>query len=300
VPFLIWLAANPEVLVVGMFLLALSLSQAGVTKPHGESSGLVAALTAPLRAAVALWNSLVRSTISRFASAHLVPIARFFAALNSLVRSYAHVEADLAEEEARAVERLAHIVIPREAGRAAAPAARQAKAATKKATGAAATATATGNQLHSYQARTTPKVNAAHRATTVTLPHDIAHVNGRVTTLDRDIGKLRDRTKALEDGALQTFSWLRAHPLSGTTRVAGEAVAVALASLGFGFLRCRAWRGLGKKVTCGMGSWLSGLLDAVALFALADLGVLNPEVLAKGAVEAVDTVEGILSEILSH
>lgn len=49
-------------------------------------------------------------------------------------------------------------------------------------------------------------------------------------------------------------------------------VLTALASLGFGFLRCSAWRGLGSRLTCGMGQLLLDLLEgAIAVMVVEDI-----------------------------
>jgi hypothetical protein len=86
-------------------------------------------------------------------------------------------------------------------------------------------------------------------------------------TLKPEIKTLRDQVKALEDGAVGTFKWIRAHPLSATTAAFTAAVAVAIGRLGMGWTRCSNWNKIGKTV-CGVNSSeidaLLGLLVGVA------------------------------------
>jgi hypothetical protein len=154
--------------------------------------------------------------------------------------------------------------------------------------------------LHHFQTRTDARIKPLHHATTVVLPREIGHVRGRIGPLEREYDDLRDRTKALEDGAIKTWKWIRTHPLSGTTAVFTGAVAIALARMGFGFLRCRNWQKVGRRLTCGMGGTLLNLLEAVATFVLGTLAVLKPEVLAQDAVDAVDGIEFVLTKILEN
>jgi hypothetical protein len=133
----------------------------------------------------------------------------------------------------------------------------------------------------------------------VTLPRNIAGVRTREEALSRDLGKLKHRTKALEDGAIDTFKWIRAHPLSAATGVFTAAVSVALTRLGLGFMRCRDWQKVGRSLTCGMGRWVGELLSFIATFALGGLAVLDPEVLARATVATVDEIEPILARMLS-
>lgn len=103
-----------------------------------------------------------------------------------------------------------------------------------------------------------------------------AGVNTRVGSLDRELGRiehreipnLRARTRALEDGALDTFKWIRAHPLSVATGVFTGAVAIALGRLGMAWPKCENWKRIGKSV-CGLPLGLIEDLFATSVIALA-------------------------------
>lgn len=299
-PIFLWLAANPEVLLAGVFLLTWAVVQAAITKPHAESTGLTSILTAPLRLASQVFNTLVRFIISHIAASNLIPVTRFVNGLTALVRQYTRTQADLAESTAHGFERVTGVVVPRAAKTAAKPALRQAKVATTKAAHAQKTATSTSTALTHYRVRTDKKVAHATVAVDTTLPRSIGRIRQQEEALSRDQAKLKERTTSLENGAIKTWEWIRTHPLSGVTTAFAGAVAIALTRLGWGVLRCRSWQGLGRRLTCGMGNWLHSLLDLIATFALAVLAVLRPDVLAEATVAAVDDVESIFAEILNN
>jgi hypothetical protein len=156
---------------------------------------------------------------------------------------------------------LRHVVIPRAAGKAVQPVKVQAKAAHTTATKASAQAASTSKALTTYKTSTNTRLNTQtatlHRVTTVVIPG----INTELDRVSSDQAKLRERTTSLENGAVKTFEWIRTHALSGTTAVFAGAVAVALARLGFGFLRCRSWQRVGRRLTCGNGASMLNLLD---------------------------------------
>ena len=260
------------VFFAGVLLLALSIASNSTYRPVGESQGILSGLTWATRLFGDLWHKLVRTTVSHFAAAHLIPLVRWFSSLNALVVGSAAAIADTAEETAAALERMRHVTIPGEAGKAVAPVKAKANAASRTAHAAAASAHSTSSSLHRYKIVTTPKVAHATHAIDVTIPGELGRIKTREDALSRDAAKLRERTKALENGAVRTFEWLRAHPLAGTTSVFAGAVAVALARLGYGFLRCRNWQSLGRRLTCGMGGFLLDLLSGIIdVMLIADL-----------------------------
>lgn len=118
--------------------------------------------------------------------------------------------------------------------------------------------------------------------------------------IEWDIPRLRSRTKVIEAELGRAWKAIRKREklLVGSAFVG--AVAVALAHLGLGWLRCESAKSLGKRVGCGGFAWLLKALEAVAAFALGVLGVLRPEVLAEAAVTAVDELEPLLQAILSE
>jgi hypothetical protein len=285
----------------GIVLYALANTVNVHTKAQTEAQGgfwsyLLAGLTG--QAAVHTVVKWTRSAVSRWALAGLKPVAAWFVAVNVLLKDTFKTNADMAEATAKAVERITHHTIPAEAGKAALPAKTAAKNAQKTAAGAAATAAATAHAFHGYRVATAPKITHATHAVDVVFPGRIGVINREIDKVSRDQAKLRERTTSLENGALKTFEWIRAHPLSLATGVFAGAVAIALQRIGWGVLRCRSWQKLGRSLTCGIGSWLSDLLALIATFALAGLSVLDPEVLAEAAVKTVDVIEPIMQEML--
>jgi hypothetical protein len=282
-------------------LLLLSLSQTH-TSQHG-ATGIQGFLE------TAIHNSFVeqllgkakqasRYVISHFAGAQLRHLTAWFSALGFLIaRSYTNI-GDHAKATADAMQRV-H-------GKAQADAKALRKAQARERTlraeqfhHAELQIGRVGRTVKANEAKTQAHIKHLTHAIDVTLPREIAGVRKREETLSRDQAKLRDRTKSLEDGAVETWDWIKSHPLSATTGVFAGAVSIALARLGFGFLRCNSWRNLGKRMNCGMGSWLGSLLDLVATFALALLAVLNPDVLARVTVRALDVVEPEVQRLLA-
>lgn len=298
-PFVVLLV--PFFAIVAAFVL-IGLSQTH-TSQHGSAGikGFIdeAISNSIVGQLVGLSKKAARSLVSRFAASHLKMLTAYLHGMARLWRmefAAMRAEAKATSAVAGAIER----AIPREAHKAAAPAMARAKVANRHAEHALAQGHATARELHRFRAQTHARLRHDAHAIDVTLPRDIAGVRQREEALSRDLGKMRERTKALEDGAVDTWDWIRAHPLSGVTAVFAGAVAVALARLGYGFIRCRSWRNLGQRLTCGMGQWLLDALEAIAAFGLAIFSVLKPEVLAQETVDAVDGVEAILSQILSN
>lgn len=98
----------------------------------------------------------------------------------------------------------------------------------------------------------TAKVAAHAQARSVALPGEIAH--------DWNIPGLRDRVKELEDGAVETWKWIRTH---GRTVAAGAfvgTVAWALSRLGASWIRCRNWKRIGRQVCATDPSTIESLL----------------------------------------
>ncbi len=240
-----------------------------------------------------------RAVVSRFALAQLKPVTAWFLALNLLLRNVFASQASVAEETATAVERLRGHVIPTAVGKAVAPANAAAKQAGKTAHKALGQATTTTHAFNGYRTSTAPKITHATHAIDVAIPKQIGAINTEIDRLRTGQAKLRERTTSLENGAIRTFEWIKDHPLSLVTGVFAGAVAVALGRLGLGFLKCRSWKNVGNRITCGMGNWIGALLDLVATFALALLGVLHPEALAAVAVKAVDVIEPQLQTLLA-
>lgn len=254
---------------------------------------------AELRAIGGFAARFSRWIVSRFAAGQLVKLAHWFLGMGTLTIGLFTANPEAFEALVHAIERVMHRGDPRARARAQ-TANHRAIHAGHAADHANIHARSVGHALNAYKARTNTTLRHHTHAIDVTLPRDIGRVRTREDALSRDLGGLRDRTKAIEDGAVKTWDWIRTHPFSGATALFGAAALTALAHLGFGFLRCRNWQNLGRRLTCGMGKWILDALDAIAAFALGALAVLRPEVLAEETVQAVDSIEFILTRILSE
>jgi hypothetical protein len=231
VPLLLPLAVPFFALIAALVLAGLSKSAAA---QHGSSNSgtfwdTITGRTY-LRQLSGFAASFARWIVSRFAASQLRLLTRWFMAMGTLTGGWFSAEAVFAEAVAGALERIEHRGDPK------------ARAKAAKAAGAAAAAAAlghkagrhanqVGNQLNTYKGHTNTTLRHHTHAIDVTIPRNIAGVRTREEGLSRDLGKLKHRTKALEDGALDTFKWIRAHPLSAATGVFTAAVSMALTRL---------------------------------------------------------------------
>lgn len=148
--------------------------------------------------------------------------------------------------------------------------------------------------------------------------HGIEH---RVKTLEHDVTKgighdLRLHVKALEreldhvdhevvpslrhaeaqaDAAIDNlYEWARGKASLLGVGTFAFAVAAALADLGLGFLKCSAWRGVGRRLTCGMGAFLLDLLEgAIAVMVVEDICAITHL--------AIETIESEpVTDFLTH
>lgn len=284
-PAILLLLADPAVLLAGIFLIALALASSAATRPHQENPGITSAFTWATDLVGNLWHRIVRSTVSHFAAAHLAPVVRWLSGLNQLaigVASTLHAESTAV---ANAFERLTGHTIPHAVNSKVLPVKKQAAQAHTAATKAHAAASSTSAALTHYKVQTNKRVAHATVAVDVTLPRSIGGIRTRVGTVEHDVAGLRGRTKALEDGAAQTWRWIRTHPLSSVTAAMGAAVAVALSRIGFGFFRCRSWQDFGRTLKCSDANILRDL------FALAT-GLLAASVSLEDFIRAAQAVEG--------
>lgn len=253
----------------------------------------------PVSQVLGLSVKAARALVSRYAGAHLKMLTAYLHGMAHLWKQ----EFAAMRAEAKATVDVAHALeraIPREAHKAAAPAIARAKVADRHATRALGASHANARELHRFRVQTRARLKVDAHAIDVTIPHDLAGLRERNKALERGQAKDKSAIQELENGAVKTFDWIRSHPLSAVTGVFAGAVAVALARLGYGFLRCRNWRNLGRRLDCGMGAWILKSLELVTGFALGYLAVLKPEVLAEEAVDAVDGIEWVLTKILDN
>lgn len=284
------------VFFTALVLVAIANTQNVTTKAQTESQGSVLkffkdAITG--KAAVHAITQLTRAAISRWALAQMKPVTAWFVALNALVINIFRTQTDVLEGTADSLERLRGHTIPQAVGKASAPANAKAKAAQTKAGQASATATATAAAFKGYRTSTAPKLAHATRAVDVTLPQSIGRIKTAEDKLASDQSALRERTKALENGAVKAFEWITSHPLSAATAVFSGAVAVALNRLGYGFLRCRNWRNAARRVDCGMGAIVDDLLAIGFAYSV----VVDPVAIAKAANEAEDVIDSLIRRI---
>ncbi len=100
------------------------------------------------------------------------------------------------------------------------------------------------------------------------LEREVSHV------VEHDIAGLRARERTLEDGALKTFRWIRAHPAAIASTAFTGAIAWALARLGIGWARCNTWNKLGKG-WCGMNPTMLESLISGALVVAGSISIVE-------------------------
>lgn len=294
------------IVAAGLFMFAYAYTHTATagSSSGSQSGGLGAALTtiltAPLKAILGLANKASRFVVSHWAAAVLRPLVRWFNGWTTRTLLTSAAQLAFGADVVYAIERIVHVIIPRATSRAVARPTHIAKTASLRATKALTrTQTLSTTFTNTHRAQVKLNVHYTH-AIDVAIPRRLGRLEGQAKTNTGDIAKLRDFARSTEDGAIDTFKWLRSHPLSAATGVFAGAVAIALQRLGWGVLRCRSWQKLGRSLTCGMGQWLTDLLGLIATFALGTFAVLDPEALAEAAVAAVDVVEPVLQDILSR
>lgn len=210
-----------------------------------------------------------RWIVSHFAAGQLRVVARWISALGVLTSGLLGVSPGAFEAIVHAIERVVQRGDPRARAKAQA-ANRHAINAGHAATHANTHARSVGHALDRYKGRTNPQIRHLVHQTTVALPRDIANVKHRERWAEKQMWKIRDRVKELEDGALKTFDWLRDHPGTAAVGAFTGAVAIALDTLGLGSVRCPSLRNLFNQRGCGMWDDLGNLLG---LFAAAEIAL---------------------------
>lgn len=235
-------------------------------------------------------NKALSGVISRWAAAHLLPVTRWVNALAQLVRDVAVAQARFAAETAIAVERIVTHTIPARTAAVAHTAAAATKAVARTAAKAEHEATATAKRLARFTATETAKVRRLTHTVDVTLPKAIRGLRAGERTLSRDYTNLKRRVGAVEDGAVKTFDYLRRHPFGAAMGVFTGVVSIALAKLGYGFMRCRSWQNLGRSLKCSDANLLGELLADATLA----LGVVSLVELAREEQQVIGDLAGIV------
>lgn len=208
--------------------------------------------------------SFARWIVSRFAASQLRLLTRWFIAMGTLTLGWFLGNAAFSEAVVEALERIEHRGDPKARAKAQ-TANRHAIHAGHTATHANVHARSVGHALDRHKARVNPQLRHLTHATTVALPRDIARVRHRERWAEKQLWKVRDRAKSLEDGAIKTWEWIRDHPDGAITGAFAGAVAIALTRLGLDSIRCRSLRNLYNNRGCNMWSELEGLLAAATL-----------------------------------
>lgn len=247
------------VILSALVLLGLSQSHSAT---HGGGGFLGFAAWAYQHTVGAAMNLIAagnRWVISKVAAGQLHMVAAWFSALAYLWRSYFTAVGEAGESVANAVEALDHAT-PRRIRREVAPVRRLARSAHEEASHARASSRSTARALDRFKARTNHRLHAQSVAIDVTLPGEIGRIRAREGELERVYKGLRDRTKAIEDGAVKTWDWLRSHERSAAMGAFAGAVAFALSRLGLGGLNCRSLKNMLRRRGCGTWSGLDALL----------------------------------------
>ena len=229
----------------------------------------------PLAQILGLAAKAIRSVVSHFAKAQLGMMGNWFEDLGSLALGYFIGLPVLAEALVGALERIETRGDP-QARKKANGAQHTATHAGKTATKAQGTASnalthteINAKALNSYKATTNAKIKTINHSIAVTIPNEIGGIRTREKTLEGEYADLRARTKAIEDGAVKTWDWIKAHPVGVAATAFAGAVAIALDRLGLGGIKCPAFGNLFNKRGCGMWNILDdvlGLLADVLLF----------------------------------
>jgi hypothetical protein len=272
------------VVLSALVLLGLSQSHSSVRGGGGLAGFAAWAYSHTIGATFNLLAAAERWIISKVAASQLRLVAAWFSALAVLWHTYFVAVGEAGEAVAGAVTALDH-ALPRVIRREVAPVRRLAHGAARKAEAAAADARANARTLERFRAHTNARLRADAHALDVTLPHDIAGLRRRARAIEDEQTKQGGAIADIEHGAADTWDWIKSHPLGAVTGAFAGAVAIALARLGFGFLRCRSWQKLGRSIRCNDANILGDLL------ALAT-GVLASQISLEEFIRAGQAIEG--------
>jgi hypothetical protein len=138
-----------------------------------------------------------------------------------------------------------------------------------------------------------------------------AGVNQRVGSLDkaieqvrlRDIPAIRSRARVTENELSRLWQWVHKNIATVGTLTFAGAVAVALARLGGGWIRCKNWNRIGKRI-CGLptsliDSLLAGLIDVLLIADLCQLtkvmvGIADSSVVQSALSGLIDGIDDLI------
>ena len=286
-------------LLVPFFAIAVAIILLGVEKAitaqHGstDTGGFWSFITGQtyLHQLSGFAAKFLRSISSKWAASQIPVIARWLTSMGTLTRHFSTSIAGFSAAATAAIQRVERRGDPLARSRAQ-TANRNAIHAGRTATHANVHARSVGHALDGYKAHTNPQIRHLVHQTTIALPRDIANAKHRERWAEKQLWKVRDRVKGLEDGAIKTWDWIRTHPGTAATGAFTAAVAVALDALGLGGVRCPSFGNLFKKRGCGMWDDLGTLLG---LFAAAELA-LHVEDVVKIIEELADPAVTLLDK----
>jgi hypothetical protein len=117
--------------------------------------------------------------------------------------------------------------------------------------------------------------------------------NERAHVLNPGIASARAQARAAEEAAIATYRYIVRHRTSVIAGAFAGAVAWALTRVGGGWIRCKNWREIGKRV-CRI-PWST--IESLLAIGLATELVIDPEKVAEAALLAVDGLEGVIEKI---
>lgn len=228
-------------------------------------------------------TKLVRGPVSRWALAQLIPVARWFVALNGIVAAHSRAVTLAEEGIADGFERLRHVVIPREVGKPITKINAKVKTAQKTADTAKTRAANASTAVTHLGATVKPQIKAHAHAIDVTLPGEIGRIREREKTIGREI-------EHPSHSLLKRWAgWLWAAGLAG--------IFVKALAKRFPWLFCRKVNTIGKRL-CGLDDSLlqSLLADALAIAGTVSLLEFISDAQAVETV-ALDALSGFIREM---
>ena len=230
-----------------------------------------------------------RAILSHWAEASLRVVARWFDGLTHVVSGLSSEVERLARDTAYAIEHLASRTLPHALAGALAPIRTELRHALKRIDQAWERIRGIDRALTRFEASTAQRLRELARGIDRIITHEIPALRAGEAALEHGYADLRDRTIALEDGAVRTFRWLNAHRDTAAFGLFTGAVAWALARLGYGFLRCRSWRNLGRQMKCSDANILADLLAGATAIAFS-MSLVELAKAEQGVIDEVATV----------